>query len=157
MGRYWVVLRNLGHAGGVSSRSTGKHAKNHGEAPAYLQSIFRNSYPASRARVDTVAHHSPVLPDKLSYVYLLTSDLEERTALIAHLGQAGILAVFHYVPLHSSPYGQSLGGDVDALPVTEEVSARLLRLPLYYDMSEADVAAVGEAILEFYRVRAPEY
>ena len=86
--------------------------------------------------------------------YILTSNIEERTALIAHLGQAGILAVFHYVPLHSSPYGQSLGGRSGALPITEEMSARLLRLPLYYDMTEADVTAVGESILDFYRDRA---
>jgi dTDP-4-amino-4,6-dideoxygalactose transaminase len=84
--------------------------------------------------------------------YILTSDIEERSALIAHLGQAGILAVFHYVPLHSSPYGQSLGGRSGALPITEEMSARVLRLPLYYDMSEADVASVGEAIFDFYHV-----
>ena len=73
--------------------------------------------------------------------------------MISHLRQAGILAVFHYVPLHSSPYGRALGGKIDALPVTEEMSARVLRLPLYYDMSEADVMAVGDAILDFYRVR----
>ena len=41
--------------------------------------------------------------------YILAADLEERTALIAHLRQAGILAVFHYVPLHSSPFAQSIG------------------------------------------------
>jgi dTDP-4-amino-4,6-dideoxygalactose transaminase len=88
--------------------------------------------------------------------YVITSDIDERTALIAHLRDVGILAVFHYVPLHSSPYGQSLGGQVDALPVTEDMSARLLRLPLYYDMCESDVAAVCEAIHHFYQVRAPQ-
>jgi dTDP-4-amino-4,6-dideoxygalactose transaminase len=87
--------------------------------------------------------------------YIITSNIHERTALIAHLGKAGILAVFHYVPLHSSPYGQSLGGRAGALPVTEEMSERVLRLPLYYDMCEADVAAVGEAILDFYWLRTP--
>jgi len=98
----------------------------------------------------------PVVPQycttKIGMFYILTSDLDERTALIAHLERAGILAVFHYVPLHSSPYGQSLSEDAGALPVTDEMSARLLRLPLYYDMSEDDVAAVGKAILDFYRV-----
>jgi dTDP-4-amino-4,6-dideoxygalactose transaminase len=76
--------------------------------------------------------------------------------LIAHLRQAGILAVFHYVPLHSSPYGESLGGRPGTLPVTEEMSERLLRLPFYYDMSEADVVSVAEAIFHFYEVRAPQ-
>jgi dTDP-4-amino-4,6-dideoxygalactose transaminase len=101
----------------------------------------------------------PIAPQHCSInhhmFYVITSDIDERTALIAHLRSAGILAVFHYVPLHSSPYGQSLGRRAGALPVTEEMSARLLRLPLYYDMSEADVAAVGEAILDFYQVRSP--
>ena len=100
----------------------------------------------------------PILPQYCTtnyhMFYILTSNIEERTALIAHLGQAGILAVFHYVPLHSSPYGQSLGGRSGALPITEEMSARLLRLPLYYDMTEADVTTVGESILDFYRDRA---
>jgi dTDP-4-amino-4,6-dideoxygalactose transaminase len=84
--------------------------------------------------------------------YILTSDVDERTALIAHLGQAGILAVFHYVPLHSSPYGESLGGRSGALPITEEMGTRILRLPLYYDMSDADVMAVGASIRDFYKV-----
>jgi dTDP-4-amino-4,6-dideoxygalactose transaminase len=85
--------------------------------------------------------------------YIITSNIEQRTALIAHLREAGILAVFHYVPLHSSPYGQSLKGCVDTLPLTEAMSARVLRLPLYYDMSEAHVANIGEPILDFYHVQ----
>jgi dTDP-4-amino-4,6-dideoxygalactose transaminase len=99
----------------------------------------------------------PIIPQYCStnyhLFYIITSDIEQRTALIAHLREAGILAVFHYVPLHSSPYGQSLKGCVDPLPLTEAMSARVLRLPLYYDMSEADVASVGEAILDFYHVQ----
>jgi dTDP-4-amino-4,6-dideoxygalactose transaminase len=101
----------------------------------------------------------PVVPQYCTpnyhMLYILTSDIEERTALIAHLRQAGILAVFHYVPLHSSPYARSLEGSVSVLPVTDEMSARLLRLPMFYDMTEADVAAVVDATLDFYRVGAP--
>jgi len=84
--------------------------------------------------------------------YVLAKDIEERSALIAHLKAAGILAVFHYVPLHSAPVGQRYGGRAGQLPVTEEMSARLLRLPLYYDLAEAEVAEVAREIRAFYRV-----
>ncbi len=82
--------------------------------------------------------------------YILTADLAERQALITHLGQHDIMAVFHYVPLHSSPMGRRFGYRPGQLPVTEELSARILRLPLYYELTEDDVLRVAEAIHEFY-------
>lgn len=82
--------------------------------------------------------------------YILAANLAERTALIEHLRQAGILAVFHYVPLHSSPFAKSLGVPQAHLPVTDDVSNRLLRLPMFYDLSDRDVAEVSEAVLSFY-------
>lgn len=85
--------------------------------------------------------------------YLLTADIEERTALIAHLRQAGILAVFHYVPLHSSPFARDLGGSKVALPITDDESSRLVRLPMYFDLRDDEVKEVAEAILRFYRSR----
>jgi dTDP-4-amino-4,6-dideoxygalactose transaminase len=85
--------------------------------------------------------------------YLLTADLRERTALIEHLGHAGILAVFHYVPLHSSPFAKSLSVPQAHLPVTDDKSSRLLRLPMYYDLSDRDVNEVTEAVLGFYKGR----
>jgi dTDP-4-amino-4,6-dideoxygalactose transaminase len=86
--------------------------------------------------------------------YLLASDLAERTALIEHLCQAGILAVFHYVPLHSSPFAKSLSVAQPDLPVTDDMSSRLLRLPMYYDLSDRDVAEVAETVLDFYKNRS---
>jgi dTDP-4-amino-4,6-dideoxygalactose transaminase len=85
--------------------------------------------------------------------YVLAADLAERTALIAHLRQAGILAVFHYVPLHSSPFAKSLGMPQSDLPITNDTSSRLLRLPMYYDLSDQEVTEVGEAVLSFYKSR----
>jgi dTDP-4-amino-4,6-dideoxygalactose transaminase len=82
--------------------------------------------------------------------YLLAADLAERTALIDHLGRAGILAVFHYVPLHSSPFAKTLGLHQLDLRVTDDVSSRLLRLPMYYDLSDRDVTEVAESVLGFY-------
>jgi dTDP-4-amino-4,6-dideoxygalactose transaminase len=85
--------------------------------------------------------------------YVLTADLDERTALIAHLRKAGILAVFHYVPLHSSPFARSLGAQQANLPVTDHISQRLLRLPMYYDLSDREVGEIAQCVTEFYGCR----
>lgn len=81
--------------------------------------------------------------------YLVFPSLELRQTMIAHLRQRGILAVFHYLPLHLSEMGLRLGGRPGDCPVTEEVSDRLLRLPFYNGLTEADQASVVAAILEF--------
>jgi dTDP-4-amino-4,6-dideoxygalactose transaminase len=81
--------------------------------------------------------------------YLLLPDLATRTGLIAHLKQQGILAVFHYVPLHTAPVGQQYGYRPGDLPVTEELSDRLVRLPLYYDLTEQDQMEVVCEVRKF--------
>ncbi len=68
--------------------------------------------------------------------YILLPDVQTRDALMAFLKRSGIEAVFHYVPLHSSPMGQKFGYKEDDLPITEELSSRLLRLPFYYEITE---------------------
>ena len=99
----------------------------------------------------------PVVPQHCTPNYhmfhVLAADIEERTALIAHLRAAGILAVFHYVPLHSSPFARTFGVSQTSLPVTEDCSARLLRLPMYFDLTDRDVEDVANSVLEFYRTR----
>ena len=86
--------------------------------------------------------------------FVILNSLSERTKLIEHLKAHGILAVFHYVPLHTSQMGQSMGYREGMLPVTEQLSDRLLRLPVYYEMEEGDVAFVAKAIVQFFE--APE-
>ncbi len=81
--------------------------------------------------------------------YLLMASLEHRQALIARLKAQGILAVFHYQPLHLSEMGQRFGGKAGDCPVTESVSDRLLRLPFYADLTEADQARVVDTIRAF--------
>lgn len=81
--------------------------------------------------------------------YLLLPSLEKRNALIAQLKQRGILAVFHYVPLHLSAMGLKHGARKARLPVTVDISDRLLRLPFYNGLSENEQAEVIEAILDF--------
>ena len=82
--------------------------------------------------------------------YIKCADLAERTALIAFLKENGILAVFHYIPLHSSPAGRRLGRFSGEDIYTTRESERLLRLPLYYKMHEADTLYVISKIEEFY-------
>ena len=81
--------------------------------------------------------------------YLLMPSLEHRQALIAHLKGQGILSVFHYLPLHLSEMGRKFDGNEGDCPVTEEVSDRLLRLPFYNELTEADQARVVAAVQEF--------
>ena len=81
--------------------------------------------------------------------YLLLPSLEARTALIAHLKSAGIMAVFHYLPLHLSEMGRRFGGREGDCPTTESVSDRLIRLPFYNSMSGEEQSRVIEAILAF--------
>jgi dTDP-4-amino-4,6-dideoxygalactose transaminase len=61
--------------------------------------------------------------------YIITPSLDARDALIAYLKEQGIGAVFHYVPLHTAPVGARFGYRTGDLPVTEDLSARLVRLP----------------------------
>ena len=72
----------------------------------------------------------------------------ERDELIAELDKSDINAVFHYVPLHSSPAGRRYGRSPDTMPVTDDVSGRLVRLPLWNDMTPAIVERVVGAVNE---------
>jgi dTDP-4-amino-4,6-dideoxygalactose transaminase len=78
--------------------------------------------------------------------YLLYPDGRARDAAIQALQSRGVMATFHYVPLHSSPFGGRLPGAAGAFPVTERVAATLLRLPLHPLLSEADVERVIDAV-----------
>lgn len=96
----------------------------------------------------------PVIPEGCIHnahmFYVKCASLEERDALIAHLKGDGIHAVFHYVPLHSSPagmrYGRFCGKDVH----TTEGSDRLVRLPLFFGITDDEVAAVAASVIGFY-------
>jgi dTDP-4-amino-4,6-dideoxygalactose transaminase len=70
--------------------------------------------------------------------------------LIAHLKAKEIYSVFHYLPLHLSDMGRRFGGEPGDCPVTEDVSDRLLRLPFYNDITEAEQARVVGALRAFH-------
>ena len=94
----------------------------------------------------------PVVPPHCEHpyhlFYLLMPSLQHRQALIEHLRGRGILSVFHYLPLHRSTMGRRMAGRESECPVTEDVSDRLLRLPFYNGLTEADQNRVVEAILQ---------
>lgn len=78
--------------------------------------------------------------------YLLMRDIEDRQAFIEHMRAAGILAPFHYVPLHSAPAGlKHARFHGNGLPVTDDISARLVRLPLFYELGDAAEAVIAQA------------
>lgn len=81
--------------------------------------------------------------------YIIVPSPEYRQALIADLKAKGILSVFHYVPLNLSDMGQKWAARESHCPVTEDISLRLLRLPLYNDLTEAEQARVVAAVTSF--------
>ena len=85
--------------------------------------------------------------------YIILNDENTRNVLMDHLKSREILAVFHYLPLHLSQVGRSMGYTDGQLPVTESMSGRLLRLPFYHDMTSNDQAEVVKTIKDFLMKR----
>ncbi len=83
--------------------------------------------------------------------YIKSKDLEERTRLISYLKENGIMAVFHYIPLHTAPAGKKYGEFRGEDRYTTTESERLVRLPLYYGLSEQDQSKVIEGVKKFYK------
>jgi dTDP-4-amino-4,6-dideoxygalactose transaminase len=83
--------------------------------------------------------------------YILLANAATRDALMADLRRHNIQAVFHYVPLHSSPMGTKLGAHRRRLPITDDVSVRLLRLPLFHDITREQQARVVSQVASFLR------
>ena len=96
----------------------------------------------------------PFIPDGCTHnahmFFIKCKNIEERTALIRYLKDNGIMAVFHYIPLHSAPAGQKYGRFHGEDRFTTKESERLLRLPMYYGLSEKDADWVIRCIKAFY-------
>jgi dTDP-4-amino-4,6-dideoxygalactose transaminase len=94
--------------------------------------------------------HVPSDRDHPAHLFhLLLPGRRERDGLISHLDERGILAVFHYLPLHLSPMGRRLAPECPPLPVTEDVADRIVRLPLFPSLTEDEQSRVIAAVLEF--------
>ena len=97
----------------------------------------------------------PYIPEECKHnahmFYIKTKNLEERTRLIAYLKEKGIQAVFHYVPLHTSPAGRRYGRFHGEDRYTTKESERLVRLPMHYALEEEKVSYIIQMINDFYR------
>lgn len=82
--------------------------------------------------------------------YLVTSGIDQRTRLIEHLRNSNISAVFHYLSLHNSPYFKKYH-DGRTLPNSDHFTDSLVRLPLYYEMTNDDVDKVSEEVISFLK------
>ena len=96
---------------------------------------------------------TPFVPEECEHnahmYYIKTRDLSVRSRLIAYLKENGICTAFHYVPLHSSPAGEKFGRFSGEDVYTTRESERLVRLPMFYDLSETDMEYIVEKIQQF--------
>jgi len=97
----------------------------------------------------------PFIPNNCEHnahmFYFKAKDLDERTRLITFLKEKGVQAVFHYIPLHSAPAGIKYGRFHGEDKYTTKESERLVRLPLYYGITQEDINTVISAVKEFYK------
>lgn len=132
---------------------------------AFLWAQFENAEDITRRRIAIWQEYHRLLqpleaqglcrrpqtpPHNAHMYYLLLPDLQARSALIKALSAADISAVFHYVPLHSSPMGKKLGRVEGSMQHTDGLSERLVRLPLWLGV-ETDVAAVARLVADQLR------
>jgi dTDP-4-amino-4,6-dideoxygalactose transaminase len=84
--------------------------------------------------------------------YIILNNEKTRDSLMQFLKLKGILAVFHYYPLHLSKIGRSMGYSDGQFPVTESMSSRLLRLPFYHDITNEELDQVVSGIHEYFKI-----
>lgn len=97
----------------------------------------------------------PIIPDECIHnghmYYVLFDDLETRTKFINYLRENNICSVFHYIPLHSSPAGKKYGRVASSMDVTNKTSDTLVRLPLFYGLSDKKIDRIFQVIEEFFK------
>ena len=138
---------------------------------AYLYSQFEVAETINQARRDRFHQYYelltplmeagrielPVIPEGCEQnghmFYIKTKDMEERTALIDFLKENDIMAVFHYIPLHTAPAGMKFGRFHGMDRYTTKESERLLRLPMFYQLTPEQVEYIAGKVKEFYETR----
>ena len=131
----------------------------------YAQLEARERIQAERKRIWEYYHENlfewapkagiqlPIVPQNCEQpfhmYYLVMATLEKRQRLISYLNAADINSVFHYLPLHLSQMGRRFGGQEGQCPVSEKISDRLVRLPFYAGLNEADQARIVAAVKDF--------
>jgi dTDP-4-amino-4,6-dideoxygalactose transaminase len=116
------------------------------------RAIWSMYYDALASLEDAGLLRRPILledrPHSAHMFYVMTKSLDARTRALAHLRELGVGAVFHYVPLHSSPGGQRYGRTASDMAVTDRTSDTLLRLPFWVGMDESTIGRVANALRE---------
>jgi dTDP-4-amino-4,6-dideoxygalactose transaminase len=122
------------------------------EIQAARRRIWERYAEALAGWAERVGARLPVVPEDCEQswhlFYVLMPSTEARDALIARLRERGILAVFHYLPLHLSRMGRRYGGHAGQCPVAEDVSERLVRLPFFTALTESEQDEVIEAVTD---------
>jgi dTDP-4-amino-4,6-dideoxygalactose transaminase len=119
--------------------------------------LYDRYYQSMVPWADEMGFSLPVTPNECQsnyhIFYLVMETSEDRDELLGHLNQQDIWAVFHYVPLHSSPLGKSLGYREVDVPVAESIASRLIRFPMYNELDDETQNRVIEHVHEFFRTR----
>lgn len=119
----------------------------------------RNSWNIYASELESLAHDGVITLPHISefstnnahMFYLKCQSLEVRTALISHLKEDDIMAVFHYVPLHSAPAGLEFGEFYGADVITTAHSERLVRLPLFYGITHDQLSKIINSVRGYYK------
>ncbi len=120
----------------------------------YRKNIWNTYYDGLKPLAEAGLIELPVVPAECEHnahmFYIKLKDIEERGKLIAFLKEKDILSVFHYIPLHSAPAGKRFGRFSGVDEYTTKESERLLRLPLYYGLTEEQNAYIISKVKEFF-------
>lgn len=147
----WVDIGSSYLPSDVLAAQLTAQLKSFGTIQARRHAVWRRYHDELAAWGTANGVAQPTVPDGCAHpahlYYLLLPDLTNRQELIAHLSKRDVQAAFHYQPLHSAPAGVRYGRAApEGCPVTEEVADRLVRLPLFADLAEADVDHVINAV-----------
>ena len=116
--------------------------------------IWKRYYEELKELEDAGYIKLPVVPENCKHnahmFYIKSMNIEERTNLISFLKENGVMAVFHYIPLHSAPAGKRFGEFRGDDKYTTAESERLVRLPLYYGLDEKDQCRIIKLVKRFY-------
>ena len=118
--------------------------------------IWKLYYDSLKPLADKGYFALPDLPDYATnnghMFYLVCRSLDERSRLIGYLREQGVLAVFHYLSLHLSDYYRSVETDIPSLPHCDRFADCLLRLPMFYELTDEEIGCVITSIHQFFNV-----
>jgi dTDP-4-amino-4,6-dideoxygalactose transaminase len=122
---------------------------------AKRKSLWQDYYRGLKPLADKGCFTLPVVPDYATnnahMFYLVCRSLEERTALIQHLKERGVLSVFHYLSLHLSEFYKEHATVVPELPNCDHFADCLVRLPMFFELKDEEIQGIVEGIVEFYQ------